>query len=96
MSIKNQVATSIAHIHVHDNQVIRTLYHTVNIIFTETELFAIRCGINQATQLANINHIVIIIDSLHAAKQIFDSLIYSHQIHSAITSRELREFFIRD
>ena len=96
MSIKNQVATSIAHIHVYDNQVIKTLYHTVNIIFTEAELFAIRCGINQATQLANINHIVIIIDSLHAAKQIFDLLIYPHQIHSAITFRELREFFIRN
>jgi len=26
----------------------------------------------------------------------FDSLVYPYQIHSAIISRELREFFIRD
>ena len=67
-SIKNQVATTIAHIYVHDNPVIKTLHHAVNITSTEAKLFAIRCGINQATLLANINCIVIIMDSLHAAK----------------------------
>ena len=40
------------------------------------ELFAIRYGINQATQLDNINCVVVIIDSLYATKQIFDSLVY--------------------
>ena len=68
MSIKNQGATSIAYIHIYDNLVIKTLYHTVNITSTEAEFFAIRYGINQATQLANINHIVVIMDLIHAAK----------------------------
>jgi len=68
VSIKNQGATSIAHIHIYNNLVIKTLHYTVNITSTEAELFAIRCGINQATQLANINHIVVIMDSIHAAK----------------------------
>jgi len=95
-SIKNQVATLIAHIHIYDNPVIKTHHHTVNIMSTKTELFAIRCSINQATQLANINCIVIIMDSLHAAKQIFDALVHPYQIHLAIISRELRKFFIRD
>ena len=96
ISIKNQVATLIAHIHIYDNPVIKTLHHAVNIMSTEAKLFAIRWGINQATQLANINCIVIIMDLLHAAKQIFDSLVHQYQIHSAIISGELRKFFIRD
>ena len=68
VGIKNQAATTIAHIYVHDNPVIKSLHHAVNVTFTEAELFAIRYGINQATQLANINCIVVIIDLLHAAK----------------------------
>ena len=46
---KNQVAMSIAHIHVHDNPVIKTLHHAINVTSTEAEPFAIRCGLNQAT-----------------------------------------------
>ena len=48
-SIKNQVATSISHIHVHDRQIIKTVHHAINIMSTEAEIFAIRCNINQAT-----------------------------------------------
>ena len=94
--IKNQVATSIAHIHVYNIPVIKTLHHAVNVIFTKAELFTIRYNINQATQLANINHIIVIIDLLHATKQIFDLLVYLYQIYSVIISRELGKFFIRD
>ena len=53
-SIKNQVATSISHIHIHDNPVIKAIHHIVNIMSTEAELFTIRCGINQATYLPNV------------------------------------------
>ena len=48
-SVKNNVATSIAHVYIHDKPVIKTLYHVVNINSIEAKLFAIRCGINQAT-----------------------------------------------
>jgi len=75
-SIKNQVATLIAHIHIYNNPVIKTFHHAVNIMSTKAELFAIRYDINQATQLSNINCIVIIMDLLHAAKQIFDWFIH--------------------
>ena len=68
ITIKNQVATLIAHIHIHNNPVIKTIYHVVNVTFTKAKLFAIRCGINQVTQLVNINCIIIIIDSLYVAK----------------------------
>ena len=95
-SIKNQVAMSIAHIHVHDNPVIKTLHHAINVTSTEAELFAIRCGLNQATQLNNIEHIIVIMDFIHAAKRIFNSSIYPYQVQTLSISKELREFFKRD
>jgi len=45
-SIKNNVTTSITHIHVYDKPVIKTLHHAVNVMTTEAKLFAIRYGIN--------------------------------------------------
>ena len=39
---------------------------------------------------------MVITDSLHAAKKIFDSSAHPYQIHSATISQELREFFSRD
>jgi len=48
----------------------------------EAKLFAIRCGINQATQLQELNKIIIITNSIHSTKKIFDYLPHSHQVHS--------------
>ena len=73
VSIKNQVATSILHIHLFDWLVVKTLHQAVNISTMEVELFAIRCGINQAVSILNIKKIIIITDSLHTARRIFDS-----------------------
>jgi len=64
-SIKNNIATSIAHIHIHNKDVIKTIYYAVNILFSEAEPFAIRYGINQATNVLGISKIVVITDSLH-------------------------------
>ena len=69
ISIKNQVATLIAHIHVSNNLVIKTLHYIVNVTSIRAELFAIRCNnINQATQIDDIYCIIIITDSLHVTK----------------------------
>ena len=65
-SIKNNVATSIAHIHIHNKDIIKTIYHTVNVLFSETKLFVIKCSINQATNILGISKIVVITDLLHA------------------------------
>jgi len=92
-SIKNQVAMSITYIHIYNNPIIKTLHHTINVTSTEAELFIIRYGINQATQVVNINHIVVIIDSIYVAKRIFDS---SYQVQSLSISKELGKFFNRD
>jgi len=44
-SIKNNVAISISHIHLHSIDVKKTIHHAVNITSTEAELFAIRVGL---------------------------------------------------
>jgi len=44
----------------------------------------------------NINHIIIITDSLHASRKIFNSLLHSYQIDSAAISWKLRSFFLKN
>ena len=95
-SIKKHVTILIAHVHVHGSPVVKTIHHIVNIMSMEAKLFVIRCSINQATYLLNIKRIVIILDSIHAAKRIFDSSIYPYQIHLAAIFCELRKFFRRN
>ena len=94
-SIKNHVTTSISHIHFYNKPVIKTLHRAINVTTTKAELFAIHCGINQVVINQDVNHIVVITDSLHTAK-IFDSSVHPYQIHSAIISQELRKFFSRN
>ena len=79
-SIKNQVAMLIFHIHSHDNLVIKTIHHTVKVMSIEAELFVIRCGIIQAIHLSNVNQIVVIMDSIYAAKKIFDLSSHPYQL----------------
>jgi len=73
-SIKFDMAISIAHIHICDKLIVKTLYHAVNITSTEAELFIIRCDINQAITSQEISKIIVITDSIHSAKRIFDLL----------------------
>jgi len=60
---------------------------------TETELFAVRCGINQACSKENISKIIVITDSIHMVKKIFDTKSHPYQIHTAAILNELRQFF---
>jgi len=46
--------------------------------------------------ITNINHIIVITDSLHTAKKIFDFSLHPYQIHSATISWKLRGFFLKD
>jgi len=84
---------SIAHIHIHDKAIVKTLHHASNIISMEAELFAIRYGINQATSIQGVLKIVIIMDLIHAAKKIFNTSVHIFQIHFASILKELRNFF---
>ena len=48
-SIKNDIATSISHMYILNHPLIKTLHHIAFVTSAEAELFAITCGINQAS-----------------------------------------------
>ena len=93
-SIKNDIATSISHIHSANHPLIKTVHHASFVTSSEAELFAIRCGINQACALNNVSKIVVITDSIHVAKKIFNTGSHPFQIHSAAILNNLQNFFI--
>ena len=92
-SIKNNIAISITHIHIKNKPITKTLHHALNVMSTEAELVTIRCGINQATSHDFISKIIIVMDSIHVAKKIFD--LFSHLFQKYIVSilRKLHSFF---
>ena len=92
-SIKNNVSMSIAHIHTYNKPLIKTIHHAVNVTSTEAELFAIRYSINQATHIDNISKIIIVTDSIHVVKRIFDPSIHPFQVQSAAVLSNLCYFF---
>ena len=92
-SIKNNVATSIAHIHIKNKPITKTLYYALNVMSTEAELVTIRYGINQATNHNFISKIIIIMDSIYAAKKIFNLLSHSFQKHMVSILRKFHSFF---
>ena len=65
VSIKNNITISIAHIHLFNSLLKKTLHHTSNVTTMEVELFTIRFKINQAIQIPGTSHIMIITDALH-------------------------------
>ena len=92
-SIKKDIATSIVHIHSANYSLIKTVHHASFVTSSEAELFAIRCGINQACSLNNVSKIVVVTDSIHVAKKIFDPGSHPFQIHSAAILNNLQNFF---
>jgi len=92
-SIKNDIATSISHIHQANLPLIKTVHHAAFITSSEVELFAIRCSINQACNKKDVSKIFVITDSIHAMKNIFNSFSHPYQSHSMAILSELRQFF---
>ena len=88
-SIKNNITTSISHVHIHNKPITKTLHHAVNVMSIEAELFAIKYGINQATNSASISKIIVVTDSIHAARKIFNLSSHPFQSHTAIILKEL-------
>ena len=93
-SVKNDIATSISHIHSANCPLIKTIHYASFVTSSEAELFAIRCGINQACSLNNVSKIIVVTDSIHMAKKIFDTGSHPFQIHSATILSNLQNFFI--
>jgi len=92
-SNKNNVASSIVYIYFFKNLLKKMLYHTINIISTEAELFSIRYRINQAIQMQEVSHIIVITNIVYIAKKIFDSSMHPYHQQSIAISNELRVFF---
>ena len=92
-SIRNDIATSVSHIHSMNCPLIKTVHHALFVTSTEAELFTIRCGINQACSKENVTKIIVITDSIHATKKIFNSNSHPYQLHSIAILCELQEFF---
>jgi len=94
-SVKNNIATLVSHIHICDQPLVKMVLHAAFVTSTEAELFTIRCGINQACNKANISKVIVITDSIHAAKKIFDTKSHPYQIHTSVILNELRQFFTK-
>ena len=92
-SVKNNVASSIAHIHVHNKLIIKMLYHTVNVTSIEAEFFTIRCSINQAMHLQYISKIIVVTNSIHTTRKIFNPSSHPLQKQAALILNDLRVFF---
>jgi len=95
-SVKNNIATSISYVHIHNKPITKTHYHTINVMSAEAELFIIRCSINQATNSGDISKIIVITNAIHTTRKIFDPLSYPFQRHSASILKELQNFFSRN
>ena len=92
-SIKNNVTISIAHIHVFNKLLVKTIYYAIHVTSTEAELFTIRCGINQSLSINNISKIIVITNSIHMVKKIFDPSVYPYQTQLVVILLDLHKFF---
>jgi len=93
VSIKNDIATFISHMHIANSSLIKTLHHTTFVMSTKAELFAIRCSINQASNKENVSKIIVITNSIHVAKKIFDSSLHPFQVHAVAILSDFCQFF---
>jgi len=79
--------------HLANHSLTKTVHHVAFVTSTEAELFVIRYGINQACIKENMSKIIIITDSIHVVKKIFDTALHSYQSHTVAILSELCRFF---
>jgi len=78
VSIKNNVATSILHMHIYNKPITNMIHYMVHVTSTEAELFAIRCSINQSMNFNIISKIIVVTDSIHVARKIFNLSVHPY------------------
>ena len=93
-SIKNDIATLVSHIHICNHPLIKIVHYVAFITSTEVELFAMRYGISQACSKENISKIIVITDSIHVAKKIFDDKTHPYQIHTIAILSKFWQFLL--
>jgi len=93
-SIKNDVATSILHTYTYNKPIIKMIHHVVHVTSTKVELFAIICSINQALNLDNVSKVIVITNSIHMARKIFEPSIHPYQVQLVAIFADLCKFFM--
>jgi len=96
VSIKHNVIMSITYIYISNKDITKMIYYMVNILSTEAELIAIRCGINQSINISGISKIIVITDFLYIVRKIFNSFIHPYQKYIAAILYKLRRFFLNN
>ena len=92
-SIKNDIATSISHMHLANHPLTKTVHYAAFVTSTEAELFIIRCDINQVCIKENVSKIIVVTNSIHVVKKIFNTASYPYQSHAVAILSELHCFF---
>ena len=77
-----------------NNPIIKIVHHAVHVTSTEAKLFAIRCSINQALKFDNMLKVIVITNSIHMGKKIFEPTNYPYQVQSAAILSDLHKFFM--
>jgi len=80
--------------HTLNNLIIKTVHHVVHVTSTEAKLFAIRYGIDQALKFDNVSKVIVITDSIHVAKEIFEPTVHPYQVQSVAILSDLHKFFM--
>jgi len=96
MGIKNNITTSISYTCRGQEIIAKMTHYITNINSTKAELFVIRCEINHAIHLPNVNYIIVITDAIPAARWIIDMLIHLYQLHFIMISKDLKKVFNKD
>ena len=81
-SVRNNIAILVSHIWREHEIIAKTIHYTMNVLFMKAKLFAIRYRI-----------CFIIIDTIYAAKYIFNLSIHPYKLYSIIIFSNLRKFF---
>jgi len=66
--------------YINNKPLTKMIYHMVHITSIEVELFAIRCSINQVTNFDNVSKIIVVTDSIHVVRKIFELFVYPYQV----------------
>jgi len=93
---KSQVATAVTHIW-SENSIVQCLQaNSINITLIEAELMAIHLGLISAMEEENIHNIIVITDSITAAKKVFESKTDPLQNMFILVTLAINSFFRKD
>jgi len=93
---KSQVATTVAHIWSENSIVQRLQANSINITSIEAELMAICLGLIPAMEEENVHNIIVITDSIAAAKKVFESKTNPLQNMFILVTAVIDFFFRKD